>query len=60
MELSWLNLIIQASSLAATAGAVWGAIRADLRYLHRQAEDLRAGVERAHARIDVLLADRQG
>ena len=41
-----------------TGAAIWGAIRADIRNMHRRIDDIKQNADHAHARVDRLLETR--
>lgn len=45
--------------VVAAAGAVWGAIRADIRNMHEKIGRVEKAADEAHHRIDQLLAKGQ-
>ena len=48
------SLALSVFSMVATAGAVYGAIKADLRAMHETVETLRADLNYQRARIDSM------
>lgn len=58
------ELIIQLAGLvvgqALTAGAIYGALRADVRHLVREVKEAKTAAAQAHQRIDQVLQFRQG
>ena len=48
------QILIQVLIVVASGGAVYGAIRADIRHLHHRADHADSEITRAHDRIDRL------
>jgi hypothetical protein len=51
--------LIRVVEILIGAGAVYGGIRADLRFLHRRVDEAIDSVTRAHQRIDEVLSRRK-
>ena len=49
------QLLVSLVTLAVGAGAIYGAIRADLKRLHERTNDISQSVQHAHRRIDDIL-----
>lgn len=54
-----LVLVMNLAAMLIGAGAVWGAVRADIKALQRDVEKAHATAARAHDRIDTLRSYHQ-
>lgn len=52
--------LLQGAGYIALAGAVYGGIRSDIKYMHEQVAEAKAAAARAHERIDGLLVNHRG
>ena len=58
MDLGFLHLD-NIFGLVLTAGAVYGAIRTDIKNIHEKINDIKDSSDEAHKRIDALLMKKQ-
>ena len=52
--------LIQLAGMLFAAGAVYGAIKGDLKALHESVRDAKATANEAHRRIDTIFTPRKG
>ena len=53
------EIVVQLVVMVLGAAATYGAIRADIKNIHRQIEDVKDTADQAHHRIDEILMDRR-
>ena len=53
------DTIIQIISLLFTAGAVYGAIRSDIKNIHERLSDIKSSADDAHKRLDAILMEER-
>ena len=46
------NIVIFLAGQLVTGTAIWGAIRADIRNMHRRIDEIKQSADHAHARMD--------
>jgi hypothetical protein len=49
------DVLLQIAGILVTGGAIYGAIRSDIRNIHESIKDSRESITRAHDRIDNIL-----
>ena len=49
------DVVVQVVSLLLTAGAVYGAIRSDIKGIHQRITDIKDSADEAHKRLDEIL-----
>ncbi len=52
------QLVVSVAGMIIGGAITWGAIRADIRHIHRELSQLRAAADRAHERIDDILCNK--
>lgn len=52
------NAAMSVIAMVSTGGAIYGAIRSDLRHMHGAIADVRKMAERAHSRLDTHIEGR--